>query len=98
MTNLFIIFVFIALVLILKFFIFIYKKLYPRSAEVIRFKKFIKTIQEEECNPDINTKNWDLHKRRLDKYRRSQYKGLTFFLNSQDRIFYINENGIKIYC
>ena len=34
--------------------------------------------KEVELNPDINTLNWDLHKLRLEKFRRSQYKGLTF--------------------
>ena len=54
--------------------------------------------KEVELNPDINTLNWDLHKLRLDKFRRSQYKGLTFFVSSENRIYYLSEEGDKVYC
>ena len=54
--------------------------------------------KELELNPDINTLNWDLHKLRLDKFKRSQYKGLTFFVSSENRIYYLSEEGHKVYC
>ena len=54
--------------------------------------------KEVELNPDINTLNWDLHKLRLEKVRRSQYKGLTFFVSSENRIYYLSEEGHKVYC
>ena len=54
--------------------------------------------KEVELNPDINTLNWDLHKLRLDKFKRSQYKGLTFFVSSENKIYYISEDGDKVYC
>ena len=54
--------------------------------------------KEVELNPDINTLNWDLHKLRLEKFRRSQYKGLTFFVSSENRIYYLSEEGNKVYC
>ena len=55
-------------------------------------------FNEQEFNPDISTDNWDLHKLRLEKFRRSQYKGLTFFISSENRIYYLSEEGDKIYC
>ena len=55
-------------------------------------------LKEQEFNPDISTDNWDLHKLRLDKFRRSQYKGLTFFISSENRIYYLSEEGDKVYC
>ena len=54
--------------------------------------------KEVELNPDVNTLNWDLHKLRLDKFKRSQYKGLTFFVSSENRIYYLSEEGDKVYC
>ena len=54
--------------------------------------------KEVELNPDINTLNWDLHKLRLDKFKRSQYKGLTFFVSSENRIYYLSEEGDNVYC
>ena len=54
--------------------------------------------KEVELNPDVNTLNWDLHKFRLDKFKRSQYKGLTFFVSSENKIYYLSEEGDKVYC
>ena len=54
--------------------------------------------KELELNPDLSTENWDLHKLRLNKFKRSQYKGLTFFINSENRIYYLSEEGDKVYC
>ncbi|EEE39360.1 hypothetical protein [Prochlorococcus marinus] len=59
---------------------------------------YVPFLKEQEFNPDISTDNWDLHKLRLDKFRRSQYKGLTFFVNSENRIYYLSEEGDKVYC
>ena len=55
-------------------------------------------LKELEFNPDISTDNWDLHKLRLNKFKRSQYKGLTFFVNSENRIYYLSEEGDEVYC
>ncbi len=54
--------------------------------------------KELEFDPDISTDNWDLHKLRLDKFKRSQYKGLTFFVSSENKIYYLSEEGDKVYC
>ena len=59
---------------------------------------YVPLLKEQEFNPDISTDNWDLHKFRLDKFRRSQYKGLTFFISSENRIYYLSEEGDKVYC
>ena len=94
MTNilLMIFFVFLSL-------LFFYSKRNRRLAK----KKTITLInvqflKEQEFNPDISTNNWDLHKLRLDKFKRSQYKGLTFFVSSENRIYYLSEKGDKVYC
>ena len=59
---------------------------------------YVPFLKEQEFNPDISTENWDLHKLRLDKFKRSQYKGLTFFVSSENRIYYLSEKGDKVYC
>ena len=76
----------------------LYKRPLNRSTKKISFGSLIPTVKEEEYNPDINTKNWDLHKNRLIKFGRSQYKGLTFFVSSEDRIYYFSKEGNKVYC
>ncbi len=79
--------------------IFFYSKRNIKSAKkTIISQPYIPFLKEQEFNPDINTDNWDLHKLRLEKFRRSQYKGLTFFISSQNRIYYLSEQGEKVYC
>ena len=68
------------------------------NKKIIEIKGLKKQSVKKELNPDISTDNWDLHKLRLDKFRRSQYKGLTFFVSSENRIYYLSEEGDKVYC
>ena len=81
------------------FLLFFYSKRKNKSAQkttiIPTYELFLK---EQEFNPDISTDNWDLHKLRLDKFKRSQYKGLTFFVSSENRIYYLSEEGDKVYC
>ena len=94
MTNILLILFFVLL-----FLLFFYSKrnrgLVQKSTIIPTFVPFLK---EQEFNPDISTDNWDLHKLRLDKFKRSQYKGLTFFVSSENRIYYLSEEGDKVYC
>ena len=63
------------------------KRLAQKNTISQTYQSFLK---EQEFNPDISTDNWDLHKLRLEKFRRSQYKGLTFFVSSENRIYYLS--------
>ncbi len=93
------IFVILLLIIVCFIILYFYTKLYLRSPKIkTSFRTFNPDLKEEQFNPDINTNNWDLHKLRLDKFKRSQYKGLTFFKSSEDKIYYLSENGIKVYC
>ena len=94
MTNILLILFFVIL-----FFLFFYLKRNRRSAQKTTIiPTYVPFLKEQEFNPDISTDNWDLHKLRLDKFRRSQYKGLTFFVSSENRIYYLSEEGDKVYC
>ena len=95
MSNLIVVIIFVFLILI--FLLLLYRKPLNRSKKNISSGPSIPT-EEEDNNPDINTKNWDLHKIRLIKFGRSQYKGLTFFVSSEDRIYYFSKEGNKVYC
>ena len=76
----------------------LYRRSLNRSKKIFYSGPLIPIEKEEENNPDINTKNWDLHKIRLIKFGRSQYKGLTFFICSENRIYYLSKEGNKVYC
>ena len=89
--------------LLILFFVFLFLLFYLKrnerlSKETTISPNYEHLLKEQEFNPDISTDNWDLHKLRLDKFRRSQYKGLTFFVNSENRIYYLSEEGDKVYC
>ena len=94
MTNILLILLFVLL-----FLLFFYSKRKNKSAQkTIINPTYTPFLKEQEFDPDISTDNWDLHKLRLDKFKRSQYKGLTFFVSSENRIYYLSEEGDKIYC
>ena len=94
MTNILLI-----LFLVLLFLLFFYSKRNRRLAQKTTISQtYVPFLKEQEFNPDISTDNWDLHKIRLDKFKRSQYKGLTFFVSSENKIYYLSEEGDKVYC
>ena len=94
MTNILLILFFVLL-----FLLFFYSKRNKRLAKKITISPtYVPYLKEQEFNPDISTDNWDLHKLRLDKFKRSQYKGLTFFVSSENRIYYLSEEGDRVYC
>ncbi len=91
--------IFFLIFLVLLFTQFFYSKRKQRPVkEAINTQTYKPFLKEQEFNPDISTNNWDLHKLRLVKFRRSQYKGLTFFVSSENRIYYLSEEGDKVYC
>ena len=94
MTNILLILFFVLL-----FLLFFYSKRKNKSAQKTTISPtYVPCLKEQEFNPDISTDNWDLHKLRLDKFKRSQYKGLTFFVSSENKIYYLSEEGDKVYC
>ena len=59
---------------VLLFLLFFYSKRNKRLAKKTTITlTYIPFLKEQEFNPDISTDNWDLHKHRLNKFRRSQY-------------------------
>ena len=100
MLNVLLSCVFLSVFFTLSFLIyFFYSKRNNKSDKKIKINAFnILFLKEQEFNPDISTDNWDLHKLRLKKFRRSQYKGLTFFVSSENRIYYLSEEDERVYC
>ena len=94
MTNILLILFFVILFLLL----FYSKRKNKLAKKTTIIPTYIPFSKEQEFNPDLSTDNWDLHKLRLDKFGRSQYKGLTFFVSSENRIYYLSEEGDKVYC
>ena len=99
MTSIYLVLILI-IVFLLIFFLLIFCSKGIKISEKKRkiFQPSLSFLKEKEFNPDISTDNWDLHKFRLEKFKRSQYKGLTFFVSSENRIYYLSEKGAKVYC
>ena len=91
-----ILFLLLLVLFILAFFLFGIDKFLKKKLTKNFFYK--PENKELELIPDLSTDNWDLHKLRLNKFKRSQYKGLTFFVSSENRIYYLSEEGNKVYC
>ena len=99
MTNILLILFLLIVFFVLLFLLLVCSKRNNKSAKkTIISPTYVPFLKEKEFNPDISTDNWDLHKLRLDKFKRSQYKGLTFFVSSENRIYYLSEEGDKVYC
>ena len=62
--------------------------------------KSYRTIQYERelKSPDINTKNWELHQRRLNKFGESKYQDTYFYVGPKGGVYYITYRGTKVYC
>ena len=97
MSNLFLFLISIFLFFISIFLLLIYKGKFNQSKKKV-FTILKPTFKEQENNPDFNTNDWHLHKYRLTKFGRSQYKGLTFFISSEKKIYYFSDKGTKVYC
>ena len=99
MINILLILFLLIVFFVLLFLLFVDSKRNNKSSKKTTISPtYVPFLKEQEFNPDISTDNWDLHKLRLDKFRRSQYKGLTFFVSSENRIYYLSEEGNKVYC
>ena len=99
MKNILLILFLLIVFFVLLFLLFVALKRNKKSAKKITISPtYVPFLKEQEFNPDISTDNWALHKLRLHKFKRSQYKGLTFFISSENRIYYLSEEGDKVYC
>ena len=63
------------------------------------FKKynFLKKIEILEFNPELKTDDHDQHIRRLNKFRKSNYKGVVYYFSKKGGLYYYSENNVRIY-
>ncbi len=55
------------------------------------------TLEERERNPSLNTNDWDLHWKRLDRFEYSKYEGETYFKGKRGGIYTSTANGNRNY-
>ena len=56
------------------------------------------TPEEREKNPQLNTKDWDLHQRRLAGFSCSKYRNRMYYIGPRGGYYYYSANGNKVYC
>ena len=67
------------------FFILIYCKNSKKKFEII------------ENNPNLLTKDYDQHVRRLNIFRSSNYKGVTYYFSKKGGLYFYSKDNVRIY-
>ena len=84
LTYLLTIFITVFLTLVL-YFLFKYYKNSKNKFEII------------ENNPSLLTKDYDQHIRRLNIFRSSNYKGITYYFSKKGGLYYYSKDNVRIY-
>ena len=50
-----------------------------------------------ENNPSLMTKDYDQHVRRLNIFRSSNYKGITYYFSKKGGLYYYSKDNVRIY-
>ena len=50
-----------------------------------------------ENNPSLLTKDYDQHVRRLNIFRSSNYKGITYYFTKKGGLYYYSKDNVRIY-
>ena len=65
------------------------------------FLKYYKNSKNKfeiiENNPSLLTKDYDQHIRRLNIFRSSNYKGITYYFSKKGGLYYYSKDNVRIY-
>ena len=61
------------------------------------YKKYKNKYEVIENNPSLLTKDYDQHVRRLNIFRSSNYKGITYYFSKKGGLYYYSKNNVRIY-
>ena len=67
------------------------------STIVIYYKSFKNKYEFIERNPSLVTNDYDQHVRRLNKFRSSNYKGITYYFSKKGGLYYYSKENVRIY-
>ncbi len=56
------------------------------------------TIEQRVLNPELNTKNFDLHEKRLKQFSKSKYKNRLFYIGTDGACYYYTSTGRRVFC
>ena len=61
------------------------------------YKNSKKKYEIIEKNPSLLTKDYDQHVRRLNIFRSSNYKGVTYYFSKKGGLYYYSKDNVRIY-
>ena len=61
------------------------------------YKNFKNKFEIIENNPSLLTKDYDQHIRRLNIFRSSNYKGITYYFSKKGGLYYYSKDNVRIY-
>ena len=61
------------------------------------YKNSKNTFEIIENNPSLLTKDYDQHIRRLNIFRSSNYKGITYYFSKKGGLYYYSKDNVRIY-
>ena len=61
------------------------------------YKDSKKNFEIIENNPSLLTKDYDQHVRRLNIFRSSNYKGITYYFSKKGGLYYYSKDNVRIY-
>ena len=65
---------------------------------ILNYYKYTKNKFEiVENNPRLLTKDYEQHVRRLNIFRSSNYKGITYYFTKKGGLYYYSKNNVRIY-
>ena len=64
----------------------------------LRYSKYnISKFEIIENDPNLPTIDYDQHIRRLNKFRTSNFKGITYFFSKKGGLYYYSKKNVRIY-
>ena len=85
LTYLLTILLIVVILVLVVYFLFKYYKNSKNKFEII------------ENNPSLLTKDYDQHIRRLNIFRSSNYKGITYYFSKKGGLYYYSKDNVRIY-
>ncbi len=61
------------------------------------YKNSKKEFDIIENNPSLLTKDYDQHVRRLNIFRSSNYRGITYYFSKKGGLYYYSKDNVRIY-
>ena len=61
------------------------------------YKKSKNKFEIIENNPSLMTKDYDQHVRRLNIFRSSNYRGITYYFSKKGGLYYYSKDNVRIY-